>query len=45
MPNIYKTTTYSEIHTRNVVKADTDTSNSINSTISNFITYFKEKHL
>jgi hypothetical protein len=45
MATVYKKTTYKEIQNRNVQPVDEQTNNTINSTISNFVTHFKAKHL
>lgn len=45
MATVYKKTTFKEIQNRNVQKVDETTKNEISNTISNFVTYFKAKHL
>lgn len=45
MATVYKKTSYKEINNRTIEKTDVNTSNSINQTISNFVNYFKLRHL
>jgi len=45
MAIVYKKTTKDEINNRDIKKVDSSTDLAIKSTISNFVTYFKQKHL
>lgn len=45
MANVYKSTTYKAIDSRPIEAADETKTNTINSTINSFFTYFKSKHL
>lgn len=45
MATVYKKTTYKELQNRSIEKVDTSTSSSISTVLTNFITYFKAKHL
>ena len=45
MATVYKKTTYKEIQNRNIQKVDSSTSNAIGEVITNFVNYFKLKHL
>ena len=45
MPEVYKSLSRSEVDNRSIVAADSTIKESMQSIISNFITYFKAKHL
>ena len=45
MATVYKTTTYKAINNRVITPADSTQKTTITNTLSNFITYFKSKHL
>lgn len=45
MPTVYKTFDRNSIENRNITSTDTATKNAMQNTISNFIVYFKAKHL
>lgn len=45
MVQVYKKTTIQEIENRTIQKVDATTQSSINNIISNFVNYFKIKHL
>jgi len=45
MATVYKKTSKSEINNRDIKKVDASTKSQIDSVISNFVTYFKAKHL
>ena len=45
MATVYKKTTNKELQTRSIQKVDETAKNEISNTISNFVNYFKLKHL
>jgi hypothetical protein len=45
MPNIYKVFTKAELENKGTYEASTDQKSKVATTISNFVTYFKAKHL
>lgn len=45
MATVYKSTTFKEVNTREITDADSAKNTAINTTLANFFTYFKAKHL
>ena len=45
MATVYKTFTVDEMNSRNVQPLSTEDNNQVNEILTNFVTYFKNKHL